>query len=138
MGPNEIYVYTCEKDHYNHFNIKCQKENLFRIFVTINASTEAFEVFVSKRPNTQQKPDFVFKTNRFFIKYHNFPEISKIFLSIFAKEPMKYEICLKFLSGFIINFQGIFIFFILQKMKTIRVQLKNQNFSLKNENSASL
>ena len=100
MAPNKNYNFFCEKGKHQDFLIKCNRmETLLRIFVIIDSTSENFEVFVSREQPCEKKADFSFKTNRFFIKYRNFNELQRIFLSFSAKEKMKYEISLKFILG---------------------------------------
>ncbi len=64
----------------------------------IDASKEAYEVTVAKKP-FEFKPDFIYKTNRFFVKYHKFSELRKIYLNVFAKEKIEFAISIKFIAG---------------------------------------
>ena len=65
----------------------------------INSTSENFEVLVSRTQPGEKNSEMSFKTNRFFIKYRNFSELNRIFITFLAKERMKYEISLKFISG---------------------------------------
>lgn len=122
----------CQKGKENNFIIKCEKENLLKIFVMINSSTESFEAFISKKPLFRSKPDFIYKTKRFFIKYPNFIELSKIYLRIQSTEKMKYDICLKFIKG-TSTFLRIFQFFLENSAAPSEINpkgfLEKRNFS---------
>ena len=71
----------------------------------IDASKEAYEVSVAKKP-FESKPDFVYKTNRFFVKYHKFSELRKIYLNVFGKEKIQYAISIKFIEGLFLGKKG--------------------------------
>lgn len=100
LAPNEISTFVCEKGGSQEFLVRLGKTNVLRIFVIINSSSENFEVLVSRTHTGEKNAEMSFKTNRFFIKYRNFSELNRIFLTFLAKERMKYEISLKFISGF--------------------------------------
>jgi len=93
------YKFICEKGNVQNFFIRIRKENISRIFVLINATSENFEVLVSRKELKDKKIDFSFKMNRFFIKYSNFNDLQRVFMSFVAKERIKYEISLKFIMG---------------------------------------
>lgn len=100
MLPNISYEFVCEKDATNHFFILIDKKNVEKIFVSINSSLQAFEVFVCREENFNSKPDFIYNKNRFFIKYPNFVEIKKLYLKVKpTKEKIKYEILIKLVEG---------------------------------------
>ena len=102
LDATKSYKFIGEKGISKDFYIRMNGENISRIFVLLKSTSENFEVFVSRRHLKEKKIDFSFKTNRFFIKYPSFTDLSRVFLAFMPNERMKYEISIKFITGLLI------------------------------------